>query len=99
MFSRDKRYGLIQVNYDKGNIKSFKDIFNYVPKSVIARDLGTRVRRFNKMIDKMENVTLKELSMIATFCEIDEAIMFHLAEKEYFLSKTKFENINPSISN
>lgn len=87
MFSNDIRYDLIRVNYKNGNIKYFRDIFKYVPRSVIARDLGTRVRRFNRMIDKMEHLTFSDMSLIATFCKMDEIIIIRLAEKEYLSLK------------
>jgi len=40
MEHRDHRYPTIKPMLDQGRIKSFTDIFLYLPKSVLAADLG-----------------------------------------------------------
>jgi len=73
--------------YGKGKILSFNDIFEYVPKTVVATDLGKRVGDFNKMMDDIRKFTLEDLMLIAHFADLPEKKMFKLIEKEYFNQK------------
>jgi len=85
--ARDPRYDIISPLCQAGKIASFNDIFKYIPKTVVAHDLGKKVSRFNVLINKVEKFTLEELAMIGHFCGLEESIIFKLAEKEYFIQK------------
>jgi hypothetical protein len=89
MLIRDDRYDLIKPMIESGNIVSFNDIFKYIPKTIIAKDLGKKVDRFSELMKKVEGFTLSELYTIAKFCNISESQIYQLAEKEYFKSKSK----------
>ncbi|MES1160673.1 MAG: hypothetical protein ABUM51_07950 [Bacteroidota bacterium] len=85
--SRDHRYDLIRSLYDRGKIVAFNDIFKYVPKTIVANDLGKKVDRFNKLISKVGGFTLDELALIGKFCDLEDAIIFELAINEYTQQK------------
>jgi hypothetical protein len=89
MGNRDHRYSLIKPMIIGGKIVSFNDIFKFIPKTVVATDLGKKVDRFTELMNKVEGFTLEELFMIAKFCDIDEAEMLKLAEMEYTINKNK----------
>jgi hypothetical protein len=46
----DSRYEIIRVLIEAGNIKSFAEIFRYIPKTVVYRDLGVNFNRFSRAI-------------------------------------------------
>ncbi len=89
MLIRDDRYDLIKPMIDSGNIVSFNDIFKYIPKTIVAKDLGKKVDRFSELMKKVEGFTLGEIYTIAKFCNISESQIYQLVEKEYFKSKSK----------
>lgn len=63
----DKRYSHARNAIETGEIKEFKDIFEYIPKSVVAEDLRTSVRRFTRFIDqphKFECEEVYEMSLL-----------------------------------
>ncbi|HWK08044.1 MAG TPA: hypothetical protein VNS58_30655 [Puia sp.] len=91
MGNRDPRYDLIKPMIIGGKIKTFNDIFKFIPKTVVATDLGKKVDRFTDLMNRVEGFTLEELFMIARFCELDEAQMLELAENEYRISKSKIK--------
>jgi hypothetical protein len=62
---RDPRYDLIKEKIAKGNIKSFNEIFFFIPKTIVANDLGKKVNRFNEMMEHVGKFTLDELSVLA----------------------------------
>ncbi len=46
MGHRDPRYDLIRSMINDGKIVSFNDIFKFIPKTIVAKDLGKKVDRF-----------------------------------------------------
>ena len=70
-----------------GKIQSFNDIFGFIPKTIVATDIGKKVDRFNKLMMHVDRFTLKDLFLIGTLCDLDESQMLRLVEKEYFLQK------------
>ncbi|HEX9509724.1 MAG TPA: hypothetical protein VF939_04545 [Puia sp.] len=89
MGNRDPRYDLIKPMIIGGKIKTFTDIFKFIPKTVVATDLGKKVDRFTELMNRIEGFTLEELFMMAKFCDLDESQMLQLAENEYLMSKSK----------
>ena|SRR5258708_21628512 len=89
MGQRDPRYDLIKPMIGDGKINSFNDIFKFIPKTVVAKDLGKKVDRFTELMNRIEKFTLRDLFIIAKFCEMSESQMLKLAENEYLKSKSK----------
>lgn len=90
---KDHRYNLIRPMIDSGDIVSFNDIFNYIPKTIVAKDLGKKVDRFSALMNKVEGFTIGELYTIAKFCNISESQIYQLIEKEYYRSKSKITKV------
>ncbi|HEV3325684.1 MAG TPA: hypothetical protein VG052_08755 [Puia sp.] len=80
---KDLRYDIISPMYEAGKIESLLDIFKYIPKSVVAGDLGKKVDRFNRLMNNVEDFRIAELIMIGTLCDLDLSQMFKLLETEY----------------
>jgi len=83
MGNRDSRYDLIKPMLSEGKIVSFTDIFKYIPKTIVANDLGKKVDRFTVMMNQVEKFTLEELFRIAAFCRLSRDQMFGLMLQEY----------------
>ena len=90
---RDNRYNLIKPMIDSGDIVTFNDIFKYIPKTIVAKDLGKKVDRFSELMKKVEGFTLEELYMIGKFCKISESQIVQLAEKEYLKNKSTITKV------
>ena len=86
---RDDRYELIRPMLNDGKILSFNDIFKFIPKTVVATDLGKKVDRFTELMKRVEKFTLEELFTIGRFCSLDETQILMLARDEYLKSKSK----------
>jgi hypothetical protein len=68
---------------DRGKIKSFSDIFLYLPKSVLAADLGKNLRRFNELLLHVEGFTIKELVVMSNLCGLTRMEIFRLIDQEF----------------
>ncbi|HZE84061.1 MAG TPA: hypothetical protein VE035_07115 [Puia sp.] len=89
MVNRDSRYDLIKPMIATGKIVVFNDIFKYIPKTIVATDLGKKVDRFTILMNKVEGFTYAETFMIGKFCELSEAEMNKLVMADYMKNKNK----------
>ncbi|MBS1607057.1 MAG: hypothetical protein JST42_30675 [Bacteroidetes bacterium] len=67
----------------KNKIQAFRDIFNVVPRSVVASDLGKENDRFMELTGNMGEFTIRELALIGNFCSLTLSEMFTLVANEY----------------
>lgn len=89
MVNRDHRYDLIKPMIIGGKIKSFNDIFKFIPKTVVATDLGKKVDRFTDLMNRVEGFTLEDLFLMAKSFDIEESQMLMLVENQYKINKDK----------
>lgn len=83
MMMRDQRYQFIKPLFLKNKIQTFRDIFNVVPRSVVASDLGKENDRFMELTGNMGEFTIQELALIGNFCSLTLSEMFTLIGNEY----------------
>lgn len=90
MGGEDQRYGTIKVLIESGHIKSFRDIFQFIPKTIVYRDLGVNFNRFSRAIIDPARFTLDELRTMAEFFGIDTKTMIDMAyEQMVTVSKSR----------
>jgi hypothetical protein len=93
--SKDRRYTTVKNLISGGYIKTFREIFDTLPKSVVARDLGMNNVRFSKLIQNVDQFVLKDLFRFAAYLEIEEMVLFNLVFQQYHLDKkTKKKKID-----
>jgi len=89
MTKRDHRYDVVKLMINSGDVESFNDIFRYIPKTVVATDLGKKVDRFTSLMNRVEKFTVGELFTIARFCSISESKILELMLNEHIKNKKK----------
>jgi hypothetical protein len=55
---KDHRYDLVKILIDNGEIKSFAQIFKYIPKSIVGRDLGIDHRTVGRRLKVPRSISL-----------------------------------------
>jgi len=86
---KDKRYLTVKNLISGGYIKSFHEIFDTIPKSVVYKDLGMNSTRFKDLLDNVDHFILKDIFRIATLIEIDKKTFLDLIYAQYILDKQK----------
>lgn len=86
---RDRRYTTVRNLITAGYIKSFREMFPTIPKSVVARDLGMNNARFSGLMKEVKKFTLEELYRMAGFLEIEDKAMLDLVHEQYKMDKMK----------
>lgn len=75
----DKRYSTIKVLIEAGHIKSIQDIFIFIPKTVVYKDLGANFNRFDRAIIDPSLFKLRELLKLAEMFDVDAKRIIEMA--------------------
>jgi hypothetical protein len=67
----DARYAAIKILIETGHISSFKQLFTYIPKSVLGADLGLNNTRITRLISYPDRFSIRDINGIATVINID----------------------------
>jgi hypothetical protein len=65
IMASDKRYGLVRSLFREGETYTFIDVFDIIPKTVIAKDLGMNYHTFTRKAEDPERFTLQEIMRMA----------------------------------
>ena len=84
---KDKRYTTINKLINANCIHSFREIFDTLPKSIVARDLGMNNLRFSRLIHNVDQLFLSDIFRIAALLEIKEELMIEMVYAQYVADK------------
>ncbi|MDF2190158.1 hypothetical protein [Paraflavitalea sp. CAU 1676] len=85
--TKDERYLGVKQLIESGHITEFKQIFTYLPKTVLAGDLGTNNNRMTRLINNVHEFTLEELDRISQLIDVSYDAMNVLVNNQYKKSK------------
>jgi len=79
---KDHRYKLLKILFQGGDIKTFSDIYKYIPKTVIKEDIGTSGTRMDRLMKDPSGFRLQELNRLAGLigCDVKSFVLMALAE-------------------
>ena len=75
---KEKRYNALKSYIETEGIKSFTEIFDIIPKSVIVRDAKLNYVRLEAKIKSPEKFTIKDLLTISDLIGIDSRKLYNL---------------------
>lgn len=87
--AKDKRYTTVKNLISAGYIKTFSEIFDTIPKSVIAADLGFNGERINKLMNNVGLFIVKDLFKLAELIGMDEIEVMKLVCNQYGTDKRR----------
>lgn len=88
---KDQRYNLIKPMIEHDRIEDLKDIFKYIPKTVVAKDLGINNNRFSDLLKTPKNLRVYDLVRLADLCGITLRQIFDLITTELEREKDRSE--------
>jgi hypothetical protein len=86
---KDRRYNTVKLLIETGHITEFSQIFEHIPKSVVANDLGTNYNRLVRLITHTEQFTLEELVTLSNFFDVDSKAIVDLAFNQLIRKRAK----------
>lgn len=84
----DQRYKYVRSIWTAGDLKSFAEMFNIVPRSTVATDLGLNYDRFSKKVLRPELLTFREVKRLSGLTGIDFQALAELVIREIESEKT-----------
>jgi hypothetical protein len=75
---KDTRYLAAKSYIESGNIKSFTEIFDIIPKSVLVRDSGINFVRLRNKITHPDKFTVKDIQVLSQLIDIDSRRLYDL---------------------
>lgn len=85
--TKDKRYTLVKNQISGGYVKTFSEIFDIIPKTVVSIDLKIHNVRFNNLLNDVSRFELGDLYRIAALIDVDEKAILDLAHAQYIADK------------
>lgn len=76
--AKDKRYIAVKSLIETNSIKSFGEIFQFVPRKIVYNDLGVNYARFKRLVAQPDLFTLRELNTLSGFFGVDTKVLFDL---------------------
>ncbi|MBO9562120.1 MAG: hypothetical protein J7621_05070 [Niastella sp.] len=84
----DNRYSVVKDIYAAKRIEEFHQIFDYIPKTVVAEDIGTSAKRITRLIEEPHTFTGEEIYQMSQLFGIPLDKFFMLLMKN-FIEKMK----------
>lgn len=85
--AKDKRYTTVRNLIAGGYIKSFSEIWNTLPKTVVARDLKMHHQTFTKLIGSPEKFSFEQAIEIGLLIEVDSFDIMNLIYTQLVIEK------------
>ena len=87
---KDQRYEFARMQIELGKITEFNQIFKFVPKTVVAGDLGIARVSFNKRLNKVEKFTFEDVIAIGRFLGLEDMMpSYKMVHLQYIAQKKK----------
>lgn len=80
---KDKAYKVGRSVIVDKTVKQFREIFNYVPVAVVARDIPIHWATLAKRRDDLGQMTLRDLNVLAKQLGMDPMTIIGMANAEY----------------
>lgn len=74
----DRRYRHVHSIWQAGDLKSFKRMFEIIPRSVVSDDLGMHYNSFTNKLNRPELLNLKQLFLLVEFIGINIGALVEL---------------------
>jgi hypothetical protein len=84
--NKDERYEVVKDMIESGRVTEFRQIFKYMPKTVMAHDLSTNTTRMTRLIDNVHQLTIEEVHIISELVDVEHATIYKLIAKQYLNS-------------
>lgn len=80
--AKDKRYKTVKHLIESGHITEFREIFDTIPKTIVATDLGTNYKRLLRLVENVDQFKVSDLYSLADMFDVDRLAIMKLVVKQ-----------------
>jgi hypothetical protein len=84
---KDKRHKTVKILIEGGHVNEFREIFEHIPKTTVADELGIHFNRFNNIIEKPGEMKVSDLFLLSAYFEIEGQKMFELINNQVSIAR------------
>jgi hypothetical protein len=84
---KDKRHKTVKILIEGGHVTDFATIFDHIPKTTVADELGIHFNRFNNIISKVGDMRISDLYLLSGYFEVEPEVMFRLINNQHAATK------------
>jgi hypothetical protein len=84
---KDKRYKTVKILIETANVTTFAGIFEHIPKTTVADDLGIHFNRMVRMIENVNEIKVSDIFLFSTYFDIDAKVLFDLIYNQHIPKK------------
>lgn len=86
---KHKNAGIVKPLIESGLITEFRQIFIYVPKTPVGKELGITFSRFDNFLENVKDMTFGDMYLLCHYFEIEPQKMFDLIQTQHTNSVKK----------
>lgn len=79
---KDPRYKTVKILIEGGHLSEFRQIFESIPKTIVAQDMGTNYKRLVRLADEVTQFKVDDLVTLAAFFDVDMMAIFKLVSQQ-----------------
>jgi hypothetical protein len=87
--SKDVRYTAVKHLMGVDTILNIKGVFDYIPKTVVSKDLGMNYQTFTRKVEDPRLFTVQEILMMAELLGVTPEALFTLISNSIVKKKGK----------
>jgi len=80
---KDKRHKTVKILIETGNVTTFAEIFDHIPKTAVAEYLGIHFNRMARMIKSVNDIKVNDIFLFSGYFEIDAKALFELIYNQH----------------
>ncbi len=80
---KDKRIKTVKILIGTGDITEFGQVFDHIPKTTVAKNLGYHFTRMAKMVEDVNEIRAKDIFLLSSYFEIDAKVLFDLIYNQH----------------
>lgn len=85
---KDPRYKTVKILIEGGHISQLKEVWDNIPKSVVAADTGKNYKRFARVFNNLTQLKVEDIILLADIIEVDKRSIFNLVANQIDDDKT-----------
>jgi hypothetical protein len=79
---KDKRTNTVKILIETKNITTFADIFEHIPKTTVADELGIHFNRMTGMMANVNIMKIGDLYLFAGYFDVEPVVIFQLVHNQ-----------------
>jgi hypothetical protein len=85
----NKRFEPIKVMIEGGQITEFKQIFEYIPKSVVGQSIHRNNPGITRLLSSVDDLTIHEVFSLSEVMDVDHMVLTKVVFNQYLNDHNK----------